>query len=149
MARTGAHVQTLSRTYTGQSLEETKDLVRKKLGLSNDTSIRFSQLHEGRHIDLEDGTLATPSLPTSPNARPVVEDDFEAFQHLARHSLSLDLSVFIGNTGSPIFRHMPSAPPSSIQVGPDSLGFQDISHCNPRLYRRRRGKTVQTNPLPQ
>ncbi|KAJ8488902.1 hypothetical protein ONZ51_g3232 [Trametes cubensis] len=89
---------TFRRVFKGQSLEETKDLVRKKLGLSNDTSIRFSQLHEGRHIDLED------------------EDDFEAFQHLARHSLSLDLSVFIGNTGSPIFSHMPSAPPSSNQV---------------------------------
>ncbi|KAI0334957.1 hypothetical protein GY45DRAFT_1367001 [Cubamyces sp. BRFM 1775] len=89
---------TFRRVFKGQSLEETKDLVRKKLGLSNDTSIRFSQLHEGRHIDLED------------------EDDFEAFQHLARHSLSLDLSVFVGNTGPPIFSHMPSAPASHNQV---------------------------------
>ncbi|KAH9892834.1 hypothetical protein C8Q73DRAFT_699634 [Cubamyces lactineus] len=89
---------TFRRVFKGQSLEETKDIVRKKLGLSNDTSIRFSQLHEGRHIDLED------------------EDDFEAFQHLARHSLSLDLSVFVGHTGPPIFSHMPSATAPSNQV---------------------------------
>lgn len=33
--------------------------MRTKLGLSEDASIRFSRLHEGRHIDLEDGALAT------------------------------------------------------------------------------------------
>ncbi|KAI0645406.1 hypothetical protein C8Q79DRAFT_691567 [Trametes meyenii] len=76
--------RTFQRVFKGQSLEETKALVRKKLGLADDTSVRFSRLHAGRNIDLED------------------EDDFEAFKHLARHVPSLEVSVFIGSD-PPIF----------------------------------------------
>ncbi|EIW63046.1 uncharacterized protein TRAVEDRAFT_17521 [Trametes versicolor FP-101664 SS1] len=83
--------RTFQRVYKGQSLEETKTLVRTKLGLSEDASIRFSRLHEGRHIDLED------------------DDDFEAFRHLARYVTTLDVSVFIGNGEPPIFSQQPLA----------------------------------------
>ena len=38
-----------------QSLYETKDVVRKKLGLGYDTPIELAQLRDGRRIDLEDG----------------------------------------------------------------------------------------------
>ncbi|KAI0675011.1 hypothetical protein C8Q78DRAFT_1010005 [Trametes maxima] len=76
--------RTFQRVFKGQSLEETKSLVRKKLGLADNASVRFSRLHAGRNIDLED------------------EDDFEAFRHLARYVPSLDVSVFIGDD-PPIF----------------------------------------------
>jgi hypothetical protein len=39
-----------------QSLEETKQIVRKKLGLGSDTPIELAQLRGGKRIDLEDGT---------------------------------------------------------------------------------------------
>jgi hypothetical protein len=38
-----------------QSLEETKDVVRRKLGLECDAPIELVQLRDGRRIDLEDG----------------------------------------------------------------------------------------------
>ncbi|KAI0356191.1 hypothetical protein OH77DRAFT_1423786 [Trametes cingulata] len=82
--------RTFQRVYKGQSLEETKSLVRKKLGLREDASLHFSRLYEGRHIDLED------------------EDDFEAFRHQARYVSSLDVSVFVGNAGPPLFTHRSS-----------------------------------------
>ncbi|TBU29564.1 hypothetical protein BD311DRAFT_787763 [Dichomitus squalens] len=77
--------RTFARVYKGQSLEETRSLVRKKLGLPDDTSIRFSRLHEGKVIELDD------------------DEDFEAFRHLARYVPSLDVSVFVGQTGPPLF----------------------------------------------
>jgi hypothetical protein len=42
-------------TNEEQSLYETKDVVRKKLGLGYDTPIELAQLRDGRRIDLEDG----------------------------------------------------------------------------------------------
>ncbi|KAI0633377.1 hypothetical protein C8Q77DRAFT_1157588 [Trametes polyzona] len=90
--------RTFQRVYKGQSLEETKALVRTKLGLSEDASIRFSRLHEGRHIDLED------------------EDDFEAFRHLARYVTTLDVSVFLGDAGPPIFSQKASAEAAPTQI---------------------------------
>ncbi|KAI0371120.1 hypothetical protein BV20DRAFT_1051871 [Pilatotrama ljubarskyi] len=88
--------RTFQRVYKGQSLEETKSLVRKKLGLPEDASLRFSRLHEGRHIDLED------------------DDDFEAFRHQARYVPSLDVSVFVGNHGPSLFTQQPSVEAATI-----------------------------------
>ena len=51
-----------TRLSVGQSLSETKEIVRKKLGLSDDTSIRFARLHEGNVIELDDGMF--PILPS-------------------------------------------------------------------------------------
>jgi hypothetical protein len=44
-----------------QSLDETKDVVRKKLELEHDTPIELAQLRDGRRIDLEDGVVLLPS----------------------------------------------------------------------------------------
>lgn len=38
------------------SLAETKDAIRKKLGLNTSASIELMQVRGNRHIDLEDGT---------------------------------------------------------------------------------------------
>ena len=38
-----------------QSLDETKNVVRKKLGLCHDAAVELAQLRDGRMIDLEDG----------------------------------------------------------------------------------------------
>ncbi|PIL34194.1 hypothetical protein GSI_03905 [Ganoderma sinense ZZ0214-1] len=82
--------RTFARVYKGQSLEETKDLVRRKLGLSEDTSLRFARLHEGKVIELDD------------------DEDFEAFRHIARYVSTLDVSVFIGQNGPSIFSQQSS-----------------------------------------
>ncbi|KAI0256093.1 hypothetical protein BJV78DRAFT_1278655 [Lactifluus subvellereus] len=60
-----------------QSLEETKQIVRKKLGLSCDTPIQLAQLRGGKRIDLED------------------DDDFEAFKALTRTLLHATVEVTI------------------------------------------------------
>ena len=44
-----------------QSLDETKNVVRKKLGLGHDAVIELAQLRDGKLIDLEDGV----SIPQS------------------------------------------------------------------------------------
>jgi ArsR family metal-binding transcriptional regulator len=38
-----------------QSLDETKNVVRKKLGLGHDDAVELAQLRDGKRIDLEDG----------------------------------------------------------------------------------------------
>ncbi|KAI0743808.1 hypothetical protein C8Q80DRAFT_1183236 [Daedaleopsis nitida] len=83
--------RTFARVYKGQSFDETKDMVRKKLALTDDASIRFARLHEGRFIELDD------------------DDDFEAFRHLAKHAASLDVSVMVGNRAPTILSRDPSA----------------------------------------
>lgn len=55
MALNGVARFTLS---VGQSLEETKDLVRRKLGVSEDTLVRLTRLHEGKVIELDDGEFS-------------------------------------------------------------------------------------------
>nr|VWO98373.1 Plp [Ganoderma boninense] len=82
--------RTFARVYKGQSLEETKNLVRKKLGLSDDTSLRFARLHEGKVIELDD------------------DEDFEAFRHIARSVSTLDVSVFVGQNGPSVFTQQAS-----------------------------------------
>ena len=94
---------TILRSSVGQSLEETKSLVRKKLGLSEDTSIRFSRLHEGKVIELDDGESYGPSGLEHARHAYRLDEDFEAFRHLARYVSSLDVSVFVGQNGPPIF----------------------------------------------
>lgn len=44
-----------------QSLDETKNVVRKKLGLGHDAAVELVQLRDGKRIDLEDGV----SIPQS------------------------------------------------------------------------------------
>ncbi|KAI1796441.1 hypothetical protein LXA43DRAFT_1079598 [Ganoderma leucocontextum] len=95
--------RTFARVYKGQSLEETKDLVRKKLGLSEDTFIRLARLHEGKVIELDDGEFLMCFGRTVPHPVLPLDEDFEAFRHLTRHVPTLDVSVFVGQNGPPIF----------------------------------------------
>jgi hypothetical protein len=44
-----------------QSLDETKNVVRKKLGLGHDAVVDLAQLRDGKRVDLEDGV----SIPQS------------------------------------------------------------------------------------
>ncbi len=49
------------------TLEETRKLVREKLGLASDINLRLVQLRGGARVDLEDGTFpdGTIGLPRS------------------------------------------------------------------------------------
>ncbi|KAI0268707.1 hypothetical protein BC834DRAFT_866830 [Gloeopeniophorella convolvens] len=72
--------RTFDRLFKEASLEETKNVVRKKLNLSPGAEIELSQLRDGKRIDLED------------------EDDFEAFRALARSSLHATVEVTVPDT---------------------------------------------------
>jgi len=48
--------------YEEQSLDETKDVVRKKLALGHDAPVELAQLRDGRRIDLEDGAFLRQSF---------------------------------------------------------------------------------------
>ena len=102
----------------GQSLEETKDLVRKKLGVSEDTFLRFARLHEGKIIELDDGEFLMGFRPTVPHPVLSSEEDFEAFRHLARHVPTLDVSVFVGQNGLSIFSQQTPGESSAHPVRP-------------------------------
>jgi len=52
--------------YEEQSLDETKNVVRKKLGLGHDAAVELAQLRDGRRIDLEDG-VSSPYFFTKPS----------------------------------------------------------------------------------
>ncbi|KAI0305598.1 hypothetical protein B0F90DRAFT_1079025 [Multifurca ochricompacta] len=69
--------RTFDRLFKEQSLNETKDVVRKKLGLSYDSPIELAQLRDGKRIDLED------------------DDDFEAFKTLATSSLHATVTIIL------------------------------------------------------
>ena len=56
----GALVLSSPRSPIGQSLNETKRMVRQKLSLGDDKSIRFARLHEGKVIELDDGERPQP-----------------------------------------------------------------------------------------
>ncbi|KAI0702971.1 hypothetical protein C8T65DRAFT_741451 [Cerioporus squamosus] len=141
--------RTFARVYKGQSLNETRDLVRRKLGLSDDSSIRFARLHEGKVIELED------------------EDDFEAFRHLARYVTSLDVSVFVGQDYPPIFTEQssreastnpgnnkkrskkphPSGSSSVIPPRPASSSRSSVAEPSPRLQAM--ASTIDANGVPK
>jgi hypothetical protein len=79
--------RTFERLFKEQSLDETKNVVRKKLGLGHDAAVELAQLRDGRRIDLED------------------DDDFEAFKALTKTSLHATVVVVIPKDG-----HSSSAP---------------------------------------
>ena len=47
-----------------QSLDETKNVVRNKLGLGHDATIELAQLRDDKRIDLEDGMSISQSFRT-------------------------------------------------------------------------------------
>jgi hypothetical protein len=51
-----------------RSLDETKNVVRKKLGLCQDTAVELAQLRDGKRIDLEDGVFIPQPFRKKPNS---------------------------------------------------------------------------------
>ncbi|KAG2015748.1 hypothetical protein CC2G_008988 [Coprinopsis cinerea AmutBmut pab1-1] len=75
--------RTFDRLFKEESLEEMKNVVRKKLGYSKDVSLQLAQLRDARTVDLED------------------DDDFEAFCSAARTLPVIVVQVTVPNdTGS-------------------------------------------------
>ena len=90
--------------------------MRKKLGLSEDTSLRFARLHEGKVIELDDGKFYISFDLPVPHPMLCTDEDFEAFRHLARHVHTLDVSVFVGQNGPDIFTQQLPRESSTIPV---------------------------------
>ncbi|OBZ68222.1 hypothetical protein A0H81_11813 [Grifola frondosa] len=94
--------KTFQRVFRGQTFDETKAIVRKKLGLANDASVQLSQLYGGNTIELED------------------DDDFDAFSALARSASSIEVSVNVEQLKPSYVPHRsqessPAAGPSRIR----------------------------------
>jgi hypothetical protein len=81
-----------------QSLDETKDVVRKKLGLGHDAAVELVQLRDGRRIDLEDGVSSPQSF--TKKSQFALDDDFEAFKAVTKTSLHATVAVIIPNSSS-------------------------------------------------
>ncbi|KAI0311959.1 hypothetical protein OF83DRAFT_1177085 [Amylostereum chailletii] len=77
-----AEGRTFDRLFKEASLKETRDVVRRKLGLPSATAVELSQLREGKKIDLED------------------DDDFDAFRALARSRSHAEVLVTIKDAAS-------------------------------------------------
>lgn len=73
-----------------------KEVVRKKLGVSDSVPIFLSQIREGRSVDLEDGTAYSFIAQHNENYF-CVDDDFEAFRAAARGSPVVCVKVFLGD----------------------------------------------------
>jgi hypothetical protein len=80
-----------------QSLDETKNVVRKKLGLGHDAAVELVQLRDGKRVDLEDGVSIPQSF--TRELTPALDDDFEAFKALTKTSLHATVTVIIRNNG--------------------------------------------------
>ncbi|CDO69400.1 hypothetical protein BN946_scf184270.g3 [Trametes cinnabarina] len=55
-----------------------------------------------------EGSVVTFYAPDRTFQRVYKDEDFEAFQHLARHVTTLDVSVLVGNAGPPLFSRLSS-----------------------------------------
>ncbi|KIK67266.1 hypothetical protein GYMLUDRAFT_861788 [Collybiopsis luxurians FD-317 M1] len=69
--------RTFDRLFKEQSLHETEDVVRKKLGLPEDCEFRLAQLRGKHVVDLED------------------DDDFDAFHAIAHEQMAVEVLVII------------------------------------------------------
>ncbi|KAL0956448.1 hypothetical protein HGRIS_002596 [Hohenbuehelia grisea] len=88
--------RTFERLFKEESLEETKDVVRRKLGLGPGATIGLAQFRDGTSIDLED------------------EDDFEAFYAHAHTTQSVHVTVS-SEQGSAWIAQSSATPASSMQ----------------------------------
>jgi hypothetical protein len=83
-----------------QSLDETKNVVRKKLGLGHDAAVELVQLRDGRRIDLEDGVSSSQSFTKiTQKSQFALDDDFEAFKAVTKTSLHATVAVLIPKNG--------------------------------------------------
>ncbi|KAJ4483268.1 hypothetical protein J3R30DRAFT_1755702 [Lentinula aciculospora] len=67
--------RTFDRLFKEESLDETKDVVRRKLGLPESSSIYLAQIRGEHTVDLED------------------EDDFDAFYAIAHSNMAVEVQV--------------------------------------------------------
>ncbi|KAH7888420.1 hypothetical protein F5I97DRAFT_696806 [Phlebopus sp. FC_14] len=87
--------RTFDRLFKEKTLEEMKDVVRRKLGLDTNTVVQLKQVRMDKLVDLED------------------DDDFDAFRSCTRFpSLSAEVQVTVGGTAppGPISEIPPAAP---------------------------------------
>lgn len=92
------------------SLEETKEVVRKKLKLSHDAPLQLLQLRGDKCIELEDGMYTSRSYSyllqvvklwlTSCVLFSSEDEDFDAFRTLALSSTSLDVRITLAQSNS-------------------------------------------------
>ncbi|KAH0827469.1 hypothetical protein J3R83DRAFT_4159 [Lanmaoa asiatica] len=93
-----AQNRTFARLFNERSLEEVKDVVRRKLRLGRETDVFLKQMGPNAALlDLED------------------EDDFQAFRVLLRSSVSVDIQVIVGGSRGP-----PVPPPVAFVSRPAS-----------------------------
>lgn len=78
------------------SLSDLKQTVKKKLGLSSESSISLAQIRDGQAVDLEDGRLAYCAF-TYLRMLNIsclrLDDDFEAFYTVAYSQRSVNVEV--------------------------------------------------------
>ncbi|KAJ3748904.1 hypothetical protein DFH05DRAFT_615472 [Lentinula detonsa] len=75
--------RTFDRLFKEESLDETRDVVRRKLGLPDSSNIRLAQIRGEHTVDLED------------------DDDFDAFYAIAHSKLAIEVQVSIEDTSPP------------------------------------------------
>lgn len=95
------HKTRLSSLHVERSLEEVKDVVRRKLGLGRETDVSLRQMiASDALLDLEDGESKKKSLPNRVRSslNPSTDDDFQAFRVLLRSSVSVDIQVTVGRS---------------------------------------------------
>ncbi|KAK0454945.1 hypothetical protein EV421DRAFT_463506 [Armillaria borealis] len=88
-------IRTFNRIFSENSLQEMKDAVRKKLGLSSALPIHLDHLQGEYCIALED------------------DDDFNAFHLLAKSMASLVVRVTVGGTADEVKRSQLVVPASN------------------------------------
>ncbi|KAJ4001546.1 hypothetical protein F5050DRAFT_1326762 [Lentinula boryana] len=82
--------RTFDRLFKEESLDETRDVVRRKLGLPDSSNIRLAQIRGEHTVDLED------------------DDDFDAFYAIAHSKMAIEVQVSIGDMSPPHARSSPS-----------------------------------------
>ncbi|KAH9961344.1 hypothetical protein BC827DRAFT_342753 [Russula dissimulans] len=108
------------RLFKEQSLDETKVVVRKKLGLSHDAPIDLVQMRDGKKVDLED------------------DDDFEAFKALTKTSLHATVAVIIPENESS---------PNSVDMNASREGKGHPNDPHPEPHAREAAQSVVVAPI--
>ncbi|KAF9232272.1 hypothetical protein BU15DRAFT_81425 [Melanogaster broomeanus] len=117
--------RTFDRLFKERSLEETKDVVRRKLGLASGCDVKLQQMRAGKFIDLED------------------DDDFDAFRAVAKALVAVDVQVTV--------RDSPGSPTRLSAAQPSQESLQEPSEkASPaRKPSRKASETLVKQPRPE
>jgi hypothetical protein len=89
--------------YTEKSLEEIRGVVRRKLQLPSNSTVKLKQLRDSKVIDLDDGKRASSAVwHLFSDSQFTLDDDFDAFSARARLMKLVDVAVEI--SVSPVVR---------------------------------------------